>query len=167
MCVCTEASGRERASAPVLLANRQPAWLPTRLPILQPRSCDDLCCAHALNAHRPRAPQSDDDEEDGPQPPVGVGGQRTASTKGDMDGTEWAEKYGGAWQRFLAESLKRCECDNPRTSISHRAKVLINGCEAHQSCGPAASMTGGAARITCEDNLFTKRALWVDIAHTS
>ena len=41
-----------------------------------------------------------------------------------MTGDEWAEAHGNAWQKFLEEKLKKCECDNPRVSHSHRAKAL-------------------------------------------
>ena len=43
---------------------------------------------------------------------------------GSMAGGEWAEAHGNAWQNFLEEKLKKCECANPRVSHSHRAKAL-------------------------------------------
>ena len=44
--------------------------------------------------------------------------------RGDMDGGEWAEKHGGAWQQFLTDHLKGCECENPRVSCSNRRNAL-------------------------------------------
>ena len=41
-----------------------------------------------------------------------------------MAGDEWAAAHGNAWQKFLKEKLKKCECENPRVSHSHRAKAL-------------------------------------------
>ena len=41
-----------------------------------------------------------------------------------MTGHEWAAAHGNAWKKFLEEKLKKCECDNPRVSHSHRAKAL-------------------------------------------
>ena len=43
---------------------------------------------------------------------------------GSMTGAAWAAAHGNAWQKFLEEKLKKCECDNPRVSHSHRAKAL-------------------------------------------
>ena len=41
-----------------------------------------------------------------------------------MAGDEWAAAHGNAWQKFLKEKLKKCECENPRVSHSHRARAL-------------------------------------------
>ena len=44
--------------------------------------------------------------------------------RGNMEGNEWVAAHGNAWQKFLKEKLKKCECENPRVSHSHRAKAL-------------------------------------------
>ena len=41
-----------------------------------------------------------------------------------MTGGEWASAHGDAWQKFLKEKLKKCQCDHPRVSHSHRANAL-------------------------------------------
>ena len=44
--------------------------------------------------------------------------------QGNMTGDQWAEAHGAAWQQFLQEKLKKCECTNPRTSLSNRKMAL-------------------------------------------
>ena len=73
----------------------------------------------------PRASQTDEDDEaggadDSRRPPPA----KKAKRGGSMTGHEWATAHGNAWQKFLEEKLKKCECDNPRVSHSHRAKAL-------------------------------------------
>ena len=43
---------------------------------------------------------------------------------GKLLGDQWAATHGDAWKKFLAEKLKRCECEHPRTSQSNRRKAL-------------------------------------------
>ena len=73
----------------------------------------------------PRASQTDEDDEaggadDSRRPPPA----KKAKRGGSMTGHEWAATHGNAWKKFLEEKLKKCECDNPRVSHSHRAKAL-------------------------------------------
>ena len=42
---------------------------------------------------------------------------------GKLLGDQWAATHGDAWKKFLAEKLKRCECEHPRTSQSNRRKA--------------------------------------------
>ena len=49
---------------------------------------------------------------------------KKAKRGGSITGHEWAAAHGDAWQKFLEEKLKKCQCDNPRVSHSHRAKAL-------------------------------------------
>ena len=44
--------------------------------------------------------------------------------QGNMTGDQWAAAHGAAWQQFLQEKLKKCECTNPRTSRSNRRLAL-------------------------------------------
>ena len=44
--------------------------------------------------------------------------------RGALTGGEWAAAHGDAWQRFLQEKLKECECTIPTVSHSQRAKAL-------------------------------------------
>ena len=65
----------------------------------------------------PRASQTD--EESGER--EGSSDMRPPPAKkkkqgNNMTGDQWAEAHGAAWQKFLEEKLKRCECKNPRTS---------------------------------------------------
>ena len=65
----------------------------------------------------PRASQTDDeaggaDGSSDEQRPVAKKQKRG----GSMAGGEWAEAHGNAWQNFLEEKLKKCECANPRVS---------------------------------------------------
>ena len=43
-----------------------------------------------------------------------------------MTGDDWADAHGEAWQKFLQDKLKRCECKNPRPSMSRRSKALMH-----------------------------------------
>ena len=44
--------------------------------------------------------------------------------RGNMTGDDWADAHGEAWQKFLQDKLKRCECSDPRPSMSQRRKAL-------------------------------------------
>ena len=72
----------------------------------------------------PRASQTDDEsagagEEHTEQRQPAAKKKRVALTGG-----EWAAAHGDAWQAFLQEKLKKCECTIPTVSHSKRAKAL-------------------------------------------
>ena len=72
----------------------------------------------------PRASQTDDESgaaasRDDFRKPA-----KKQKKRGNMIGGQWADAHGAAWQKFLAEKLKRCECEHPRTSQSNRRKAL-------------------------------------------
>ena len=80
----------------------------------------DAACLWPL----PRASQND--EEAGVAESSHAAGAKPAKKqkRGNMTGDEWADAHGEEWQKFLKEKLKRCECSNPRTSMSQRRKAL-------------------------------------------
>ena len=41
-----------------------------------------------------------------------------------MTGDQWAKSHCAAWQTFLEQKLRRCECKHPRTSKSNRRVAL-------------------------------------------
>ena len=54
-----------------------------------------------------------------------------------MTGHEWAAAHGNAWQKLLKEKLKKCECENPRVSHSHRANALMKEEDEKEGVAPA------------------------------
>ena len=73
----------------------------------------------------PRASQTDEEAvADEPRNELQRQGKKQKKEQGNMVGGQWAAAHGDAWKKFLAEKLKRCECEHPRTSQSNRRKAL-------------------------------------------
>ena len=74
----------------------------------------DAACLWPL----PRASQTD--EASGVAESSHAAGAKPAKKqkRGNMTGGDWADAHGEAWQKFLQDKLKRCECSNPRPSMS-------------------------------------------------
>ena len=73
----------------------------------------------------PRASQTDEEAgADEPRNQSKQKGKKQKKEQGNMVGGQWAAAHGDAWKKFLAEKLKRCVCEHPRTSQSNRRKAL-------------------------------------------